>query len=76
MVERSLESHGGSNLGKAPAGVRDELFRKMPEPIVLRDYSSEIRLRPGEISPYARIFGSIPGDESDEEFAAAVEELS
>jgi len=35
-----------------------------------------IRVRPGERSPYARIFGSIPAEESDEEFAAAVAELS
>jgi hypothetical protein len=60
----------------SPASAQDELFRKMPEPMVLRDYDSQFRLRPGERSPYSQILGSIPAEESDEEFAAAVEELS
>jgi hypothetical protein len=60
----------------SPATAQDELFRKIPEPLVLRDYDSQIRLRPGERSPYARIFGSIPAEETDEEFAAAVERFS
>lgn len=60
----------------SPATAQDELFRKIPEPLVLRDYDSKVRLRPGERSPYERIFGSIPAEESDEEFAAAVERFS
>ena len=58
------------------AGAGDDLFRNLPEALVLRDCDSQIRLRPGEKSFYARIFGSIPAEESDADFAAAVEELS
>ena len=35
-----------------------------------------MRLRAGEPSVYASLLGSIPPEESDEEFAAAVDELS
>jgi hypothetical protein len=41
-----------------------------------RDYRKLGRLLPGEPSVYARILGSIPAEESDEEFSVAVEELS
>ena len=58
------------------AGAQDEFFRKVPEALALRDYSTLARLRPGEPSPFGRILGSIPAEETDEEFAAAVEELS
>lgn len=58
------------------AGAHDDLFRKVPEALVLHDMDSRVRLRPGEKSPYTRIFGVIPAEESDEEFAAAVEEFS
>ena len=40
------------------------------------DYEAMTRLRPGEKSPFHRILGSIPAEESDEEFAAAVEAFS
>jgi hypothetical protein len=60
----------------ALAGVQDEFFRKVPEAQVLRDVTIAARLRIGERSGFARIFGSIPAEESDEEFAAAVNEFS
>ena len=60
----------------ALAGAQDEFFRQVPKALALPDYSTLARLRPGEKSPYHRILGSIPGEETDEEFAAAVEELS
>ncbi len=58
------------------AGKQDEFFRQAPEAMASRDFSSLIRLRPSEKSPFRRILGSIPAEESDEEFAAAVEALS
>lgn len=58
------------------AGAQDEFFRKVPEALTLPDYSALTRLRPGERSPYHRFLGSIPAEETDEEFAAAVEALS
>ena len=58
------------------AGAQDEFFRQVPEAMTLRDYPTLARLRPGERSPYHRILGSIPAEETDEEFAAAVEALS
>ena len=51
--------------------VAAELFEA-----VERDYRKLARLRPGEPPVYARILGSIPAEESDEEFAAAVEDLT
>lgn len=60
----------------ALAGVQDEFFRKVPEAQVLRDVTIAARLRTGERSGFARIFGSIPAEESDEEFAAAVNEFT
>ena len=59
-----------------PATSQDEFFRQLPEGIIERDYSQAVRLRAGEPSVYARILGSIPAEESDEEFAAAVEAMS
>ena len=60
----------------AAAGAQDDFFRTVPKAAVERNYRKLARLRPGEPSVYARILGSIPAEESDEEFAAAVEELS
>jgi hypothetical protein len=58
------------------ADATDEFFRKLPQPSLVPDYQRAVRLRPTEPSVYARIIGSIPAEESDEEFAAAVEALS
>lgn len=40
------------------------------------DLAQAVRLRPGEPSVYASFLGSIPPEETDDEFAAAVDTLS
>jgi len=61
----------------APASVQDDFFRQLPVAVpVGHDYAVAARLRPGEKSSYAAIRGIVPAEESDEEFAAAVEEFS
>jgi hypothetical protein len=60
----------------AAAGPADEFFRALPVAQAQRDLGRALRLRAGEASPYERIFGRIPGEESDEAFLAAVEALS
>lgn len=60
----------------ALAGAQDEFFRIVPVSLGTPDYEAMTRLRPGEKSPFSRILGSIPAEESDEEFAAAVEAFS
>jgi hypothetical protein len=58
------------------ATAADAAFSTVPHPAARRDYQKEAAtIRPGQ-KPYASIFGLIPGDESDDEFAAAVEEIS
>ena len=57
------------------AGAGDATFSTLPLPEVRRNYQkAAATVRPGQ-KPYASIFGLIPGEESDEEFAAAVAEL-
>ncbi len=58
------------------ANPRDEFFRRMPTAPVARDYRKLVQLRPGQKSVYAQLRGSVPAEESAEEFAAAVDELS
>ena len=60
----------------ALAGAQDEFFRQVPEALSGPDFTTLSRLRPGESSPFERILGSIPAEETDEDFAAAVEALS
>jgi hypothetical protein len=60
----------------APAQAQDEFFRQLPAAMGGQDYHAITRLRPGEKSPFGRIMGGIPAEESDEEFAAAVEAWS
>jgi hypothetical protein len=60
----------------ASASPSDDFFRQVPVAPVARDYQKLVRLKPGEKSVYARILGSIPAEESDEEFAAAIEAMS
>lgn len=60
----------------AAANANDEFFRHLPTGTLTRDFAKLAQLRSGEKSVYERILGSIPGEESDEEFAAAVEALS
>lgn len=58
------------------AGAGDTSFSTLPLPEVRHNYQKvAATVRPGHM-PYASIFGLIPGEESDEEFAAAVAELS
>ena len=57
------------------AGPGDAFFSTLPPPELRRDYILEAsRGRPLQ-TPYESIFGILPGDESEDEFAAAVEEL-
>jgi hypothetical protein len=60
----------------APAGQTDDFFRKVPAAIARTDVSRSLRLRSGEPPAYAAFLGSVPAEEGDEEFAAAVAELS
>jgi hypothetical protein len=60
----------------AMASSSDETFRQMPAAPVRRDYQRQARLKPGEPSVYAQILGSIPAEESDDEFAEAIEAMS
>lgn len=60
----------------AAATARDDFFRTVPAGIMATDWQRIARLRPNEKSAYLRILGGIPAEESDEEFAAAVEALS
>jgi hypothetical protein len=60
----------------AVATPSDDAFRRIPSGQVRRDFRAALRLRTAEPSVYARILGSIPAEESEEEFAAAVEALS
>lgn len=58
------------------AGAGDTSFSTLPLGEVRRNYPKEATaVRPGQ-KPYASVFGLIPGEESDEEFAAAVAEMS
>ncbi|HKE82309.1 MAG TPA: hypothetical protein VKB50_01075 [Vicinamibacterales bacterium] len=56
----------------APAASQDEFFRRVPSAVAQRDYHKLTRLKAGEKSAYAQLRGFLPGDESDEEFNAAV----
>ncbi len=59
------------------AGEQDEFFRQVPKAEPNNsDYHPLIVLRAGEPSAYNRIWGVIPGEEGDEEFAEAVEAFS
>ena len=59
----------------APAQAQDEFFRQLPTGLVERDFRQAARLKPGEGSAYAKLLGSIPAEESDEEFEAALAAL-
>lgn len=61
----------------APASRHDEFFREVPEAMPAHaDYAVLAHLRPQERSVYKQVLGSIPGEESDDDFTAAVQELS
>ena len=59
----------------APAEAKDAFFSKLPLAGVGADFAIAARTRPGQ-SAYASLLGLIPGDESEEEFIHALEELS
>ena len=57
------------------ATAADSFFTTTPKGEIQRDYRREAAsVRPGH-KPFARIFGAIPSDESDEDYAAAIEAL-
>lgn len=58
------------------AEKQDDFFRMLPEAVPNQDYQKLARLKPGQPSAYARLFGSIPAEESDDEFLAAIEKFS
>jgi hypothetical protein len=58
-----------------PATRQDDFFREAPSATPARDYSKGARLRPDEGSAYAKLQGSVPAEESDEVFLAALETL-
>jgi len=58
------------------ASSQDDFFRQVPRATPARDYKKALRLRQTEGSVYARILGRIPSEETDDEFAAAVDALS
>jgi hypothetical protein len=60
---------------EAAAGQVDA-FRTVPAAVPKLDFKRLLRARQGEPSPYASFLGSIPAEESDEDFARAVELLS
>jgi len=60
----------------APATAGDDFFRHAPIAQANLDLLRAARLRVGDPSEYAGFSASIPAEESDEEFANAVDELS
>ena len=58
-----------------PASLNDEFFRSVPTATLQPDYQKLIRLKPGEKPAYAQLLGSLPPEESDEEFEAALAAL-
>lgn len=60
----------------APAGQADDFFRRVPAAVAGSDVTRSMRLRSSEAPVYAAFLESVPAEESDEEFAAAVAELS
>ncbi len=61
-----------------PPQKGDELFRRVPIAVssARRNLGKVLRTKTSDSQPYARIFQSIPGEETDEDFAAAVEAAS
>ena len=58
-----------------PATQQGEFFRDAPSAVPISDYQQLARLRPGEASAFAKLHGSLPTEESDEVFMAALETL-
>lgn len=60
----------------APAEGQVDAFRTVPIAVPRSDVSRAARARQAEPTPYASFLGSIPGEESDEDFARAIEAMS
>ena len=58
------------------AEAGDSSFGKLPAGEVRRNYLRDAATIRSGLRPYSALFGLIPGEETDEEFAAAVAELS
>lgn len=59
----------------ASATDSDAFFRTVPKPVLRQEYARATRLRPGESSAFLQLRGFLPGDESDDEFEAALADL-
>jgi hypothetical protein len=68
----------GTLMAETPDEALDHLFGRFVERQYAQkmDYAVLAKLRPGEKSAFSRILDSIPAEETDEEFAAAVDALS
>jgi hypothetical protein len=60
----------------AAAGAGDTGFSVMPRAPKLGDIKRQLLLKTGEASAYGALLGSIPAEESDEDFAIAIEAMS
>jgi hypothetical protein len=60
----------------ARASENDDFFRHLPTAVARTDVMRDLRVRAGEPSAYEAFLGSVPGEESDDEFAAAIAEMS
>lgn len=60
----------------AAASERDDFFQNVPVAVPRLDIARSMRVRSGETDAYTSFLGSVPSEESDEEFATAVEALS
>jgi hypothetical protein len=60
----------------APASAQDEFFRRMPGALSGADHQVLSQRRSGGPFPYEQIRDAMPAEESDEEFAAAIEAFS
>lgn len=60
----------------ALAEAQDHAFAHVPRAVPVSDVKRTVRLRSGEAPVYSQFLGSIPAEENDQEFAAAVEAMS
>ncbi len=60
----------------AAASAGDAGFAVVPRAGRVADIKRQLLLKSGEVSAYSELLGSIPPEESDEDFAAAIEAMS
>lgn len=72
-VERSL---GSTRPRDSTPGMAETASACFSRAIQVLDIACAMRLRPSEASVYASFLGSVPAEETEEEFAAAVEAMS